>query len=463
MLRQVLRELRFHPSRFIATVIAIAISVAFMAGSSILVATENNGMQRLQSLSISTADVVVELGPDADHAAVRKVLTSAPGVVAAEPSLTMTTSLRHNRASALTGLIGVPSEALRWSHIVEGRWPQTAGELALSRAAANGLQVKVGDRVETSYDDIAFTVVGLTDEPNSLFLQTGYVAPAAFALTGMDPALGADTWIVRGFPGNEPDLLAKDLNAALSSVKDVEAKPADEVRAESMQALTGGFDVFRNLLWAFAAIAAVVGMITIANTFTILLAQRRRQIGLLRAVGASGAQVRRRFLLEAFALGVLGSALGLLTGAGLAAIGSSLTGSLFWGMMLPGGDLAIAFGAGVVITVVAAFVPVLRGTRVRPLEALQPEPASDEKRRAGIVRGVICGLLVVAGVAGGALGLGTENPLVFAIAGCAVVALGVLFGAPLFVPGLLRLAGAAVRGFGTTPRLAAQNALRNPR
>ena len=68
MLRQVVRELRFHPSRFIATVLAVAISVAFMAGSSILVATESNGMQRVQSLPISTADVVVSVGPDAGSA-----------------------------------------------------------------------------------------------------------------------------------------------------------------------------------------------------------------------------------------------------------------------------------------------------------------------------------------------------------------------------------------------------------
>ncbi|MFT4226587.1 FtsX-like permease family protein [Micropruina sp.] len=463
MLRQVLRELRFHPSRFVATVIAIAISVAFMAGSSILVATETNGFQRLQSLPISTADVVVTLGPDADRAAVAKALTGVAGAEAAEPSLSMTTTLRNGRATALTGLIVLPSEPLRWSRIMEGRWPQAAGELALSRDAANGLQARIGDRLETGYADVTFTVVGLTDEPKSLFLQTGYVAPATFAASGDDPAQNAETWIVKASPGTDPAALAQTVSAALGKVSDVEVQPAEQVRAESLKKLTGEFDAFRNLLWAFAAIAAVVGMITIANTFTILLAQRRRQIGLLRAVGASGAQIRRRYLLEALTLGVIGSALGLLAGAGLAAIGSSLTGSLFWGLALPAVDLSVAFGVGVAITVLAAVLPVLRGTRVRPLEALQPEPASDEKRRAGIVRGVICGLLVVGGVAAGVLGLSTGAALQIAIAGSALVAIGVLFGAPLFVPGLLRLVGLLVRGFGVTPRLAAQNAVRNPR
>ncbi|MFT3860135.1 FtsX-like permease family protein [Micropruina sp.] len=463
MLRQVLRELRFHPSRFVATVIAIAISVAFMAGSSILVATETNGFQRLQSLPTSTADVVVTLGPDADRGAVAKALTGIAGAEAAEPSLSLTTPLRNGRATALTNLIVLPSEPLRWSRIMEGRWPQAAGELALSRDAANGLQARIDDRLETGYADVTFTVVGLTDEPKSLFVQTGYVAAATFAASGDDPAQSAETWIVKASPGTDPAALTQSVHSALGTVADVTVQPAEQVRAESLKQLTGEFDAFRNLLWAFAAIAAVVGMITIANTFTILLAQRRRQIGLLRAVGASGAQIRRRYLLEALTLGVIGSALGLLAGAALAAIGSSLTGSLFWGLALPAVDLSVAFGVGVAITVLAAVLPVLRGTRVRPLEALQPEPASDEKRRAGIVRGVICGLLVVGGVVAGVLGLSTGAALQIAIAGSALVAIGVLFGAPLFVPGLLRLVGLLVRGFGVTPRLAAQNAVRNPR
>lgn len=141
-------------------------------------------------------------------------------------------------------------------------------------------------------------------------------------------------------------------------------------------------------------------MITIANTFTILLAQRRRQ--------GSGAAprgrrrplpVRNRFLAEAIALGVLGAGLGVLLGVGLAAAGAAITGSLYWGLALPVTDLAVAFVAGLLITVVAAWLPVLRGTRVRPLEALQPELSSDERRRAGWVRGAICGLLVAGGLA----------------------------------------------------------------
>ena len=138
-------------------------------------------------------------------------------------------------------------------------------------------------------------------------------------------------------------------------------------------------------------------MIIIANTFTILLAQRRRQIGLLRAVCASGAQVRRRFLAEAVLLGAIGSLLGLALGAAIAAIGAWFTGAAYFGLRLPWQDLVLEFAVGVVLTVLAAMLPSLRATRVAPLEALHPVATSEQARRTSIVRAVVCGLVLLLG------------------------------------------------------------------
>lgn len=460
MLRQALRELRYHPSRFVATLVAIAISVAFMAGSSVIVATEQNGLERQQTLPIAGADVIAEVSYDATSAAIGETLGKLPEVAAAEPSLVTGDGLKHGADFAYLNLIGLPSEPFRWSNLVDGRWPES-GEIVLTRGAAAALKVALGDTLESSLDGVSYTVVGLTGEPNSLFVQTGYLAREAFTRYDIDPTAGAGSWLVRGAPDVPLDQVVQAVKAALPSAAEVDT--ASAVRAKALADLTDGFEAFRNLLWAFAGIAAVVGMITIANTFTILLAQRRRQIGLLRAVGAAGSQVRNRFLAEAVALGLLGAGLGVALGIGLAAIGAAITGSLFWGLALPSADLALAFAAGLLITVVAAYVPVLRGTRVRPLEALQPEPSSDERRRAGWVRGAICGLLAVGGLAVAVGSLTLEDPLLLAIAGSALLALGVLFGAPLFVPWLLRGLGALVGPLGLTSRLAAQNAVRNPR
>ena len=463
MLRQVLRELRFHPSRFVATVVAIAISVAFMAGSSVLVATEQNGVERQQSLPIAAADVVVTAG-EASPEAVRDALAGTAGVAAFEPSLVRYHSIRQGSVTALVTLIGLPSSNLRWSHVEQGRWPQRSGEITLTRGAAATLGVDVGQTVTAGGGEASYLVVGLTGEPNSLFLQTGYLPPEEFRGFGIDPQLGDGTWLVKAADQVSAADLVLSVQSALAGLPGVAVESAAGLRAKAVKELAGEFDVFRNLLWSFAAVAGVVGMITIANTFTILLAQRRRQLGLLRAVGASAGQVRRRYFTEALALGALGSTAGVGLGIGLSAVGSLLTGSLYWGMQLPPADLAIAWTAGVVLTVLAAYLPVLRGTRVRPLEALQPEPGSDERRRAGRVRAVTCGLLVAAGgvVAAIALQAG-ELSLVLAVLAGALITLGVLFGAVLFVPPLLRGVAAVVGRFGVTARLAGQNSVRNPR
>ena len=463
MLRQVLRELRFHPSRFVATIIAIAISVAFMGGSSVLVATEQNGVERQQSLPIAGADIVVTAAETSPES-VREVLATTAGIAAFEPSLVRFYSLRQGVTTSLMTLIGLPSEPLRWSQVEQGRWPERAGEIVLTRGAAASLQVVLGGTVSSGLGaEGTYTVVGLTGEPNSLFLQTGYVAPEQFSGWGVDPKAGDGTWLVRVDEG----FAVTDLVGALQARFDgqgVSVESAAGLRAKAVKELAGEFDVFRNLLWAFAAVAGVVGMITIANTFTILLAQRRRQIGLLRAVGASSRQVRRRYFAEALALGAVGSAAGIGLGIGISAVGAAITGSLYWGMQLPAGDLAIAFLAGVVLTVLAAYLPVLRGTRVRPLEALQPEPAADERRRAGRLRAVVCGLLVAAGGVVAFVALGSaDQALALAVIAGALITLGVLFGAVLFVPPLLRGVGALVGRLGVTPRLAGQNAVRNPR
>jgi len=462
MLRQVLREIRFHPSRFAATLVAIAISVAFMAGSSVLVATEQNGVERQQSLPIAGADIVVNAA-GIDPGTIRGVLGATPGVAGYEPSLVRQLSLRQGAVTSLMNLIGVPSVQFRWAEVQQGRWPEAAGELALTRGAADSLDVGIGQTVSSGVGDRSYTVVGLTAEPSALFLQTGYVAAAEFAHFGVDPTAGDGSWLVRATGAGSTEQLVGTLRAAFAAQSGVTVASAAELRSEAVRQLAGEFEVFRNLLWAFAAIAAVVGMITIANTFTILLAQRRRQIGLLRAVGAGGGQVRRRFFAEALALGVFGSGVGVALGIGIAAVGAAVTGSLYWGVQLPAVDLVVAFLAGLAITVLAACLPVLRGTRVRPLEALQPEPPSEERRRAGVVRGVVCGLLVAAGLAVAFAGLSTPIAFGLAVAGSALIALGVLFGSVLFVPVLLRAAGRAAGRLGVTARLAAQNSVRNPR
>ncbi|MDU3271854.1 MAG: FtsX-like permease family protein, partial [Cutibacterium sp.] len=226
----------------------------------------------------------------------------------------------------------------------------------------------------------------------------------------------------------------------------------------------GSFDVTKYGLMIFGAIALLVGVIIISTTFGILLAQRRRQIGLMRAVGASGGYVRRMVLGEAIVLGVLGSLFGIVLGIVLSLIGAARTGALWFGLSWPVGELVGEFLIGVLITVLAAFLPAIRATRVAPLEALRPVPTVEERRKASIARIIVCSLLFLIGVGLSVLTFRVDNlaSIPVAIGSAILLSIAVLAAAPLYVPSLIKLFGLVIRPFGPTARLSTSNAVRNP-
>lgn len=465
MFRQALSEVRHHPGRFISTLIAIAIAVAFLSGSAILVATEGQAQGKATNVAIASADIVVTVSADSEVKGIATVLAAQPGIAAYAPVLRTSTILTGGVASQMLNLVSVPPEPLRWATITVGHWPVGPTEIALSGAAAQALGAQLNQPLRVAGGHQEVTVVGLTNEPSGFFVKTGYASDALLTSAGAEADL-ATQWAIKVAPGTDIAAVTAALNPKLAALNPkVVAKPGQVVRDEAVAKLAGDFDVFANVLWAFGAVAVVVGMITIANTFSITLAQRRRQIGLLRAVGASGAQVRTRFFAEAGVLGVVGSLLGLAMGAGLAVGLTAWSSALFWGLALPWWQLALALTIGVLATVIAAVVPVIRGTKVMPLEALQPALGADERRAWSVARVLVCGLLLVAGGALAAVSLtfGGDNALLIAIGAGALIASAVLFGGPLFVPGLLRASGTLVRRFGPVARLAANNAERNPR
>lgn len=475
------RELRHHPGRIVATLVAIAISVGFMAAVSIFVDTQSSALGKMMSLATSEADVVVEIQQTKQSVTpeqLGKAVSGASGVTASEPALSGYSSLSTDKGSTFVNLYGVPGEQFRWAKLTKGTWPMTQQEVALSEQLAEKLGItEVGQSVEAG--PVTMLVSGITDDPPSIFFQTAYASPKGLEALG---GSGMSTYLVKTA---DPQATVDSLRARLSPLvekPDEAAYPegptnlsvgtGEQTQQRATNDITGGFDVMKYLLLVFSGIAALVGLIIISNTFTILLAQRRRQIGLLRAVGASGAQVRRRFLAEAILLGALGSALGLALGAAIAAVGSWFTGASYFGLSLPWRDLVLEFGLGVLLTVLAAMLPSLRATRVAPLEALQPVATSEQARRTSIVRAVICGAMLLLGAflayssLGAPVGDGASvasGPVARAVAGAGLISLAVLFGAPLFIPAVLRAMGALFGLGGATPRLAASNAARNPR
>lgn len=457
MLKDAAREIRLHPGRFVATLIAIAISVAYMAGSSIFIETQRVAMGNLLARPLAQADAIVSSGDPAAG----PLLKSQPDVAAVAPIITASMVLsKGDRTAVVEGYV-VPPEEFRWARTIDGRWPTARTEVALSRAGAKSLGATVGDELkppEWVGGDV-LRLVGITDDPDGLFTTTGYLA----STPGADSASG---WVVKAKPGVSPQALVDAIGPTVRSKlgPDTKVSTAEAEREARLLDLTGQFDILKYMFQVFAVIALLVGMIIIANTFTILLAQRRRQIGLLRAVGASGSQVRRKFLAEAVLIGLLGSALGVVLGMGLAAAGASYTNALHWGLALPWRDLVVALLVGTLATVIAAIAPSLRATRVAPLEALQTVPTAEQARRATTARIVVCSVFGVAGIALTVLSQVATNQwnLAYGIGAGVCLTVAVLGLARLYVPAMLRGLGKIFGFTGPLTRLAAENSARNP-
>ncbi|AXE37299.1 ABC transporter permease [Acidipropionibacterium virtanenii] len=465
-MRRALAEVRYHPTRYVATLVAIAISIGFMVGVSVFIRSQSSALGQQESLVTSRADVVVDTGSgEADPDEVTSAVKGVKGVAAAEPAYQTTQALQNGDEAVQANVYGLPGPQFRWAGLSKGSWPTSSSQIALSTDAASRLGADVGDQV--TIGDRKLSVTGLSDDPGSLFAQTAYMARDAVSADSP-----ASTWLVKIDSGADPSAVSTAIRNALKGMDGMpkagttsgtlQVAPAAQYQREAVTSLTGDFDVFKYMLLAFAGIALMVGMIIIFTTFLILLAQRRRQIGLLRAVGASGGQVRGQFFVESLIIGAVGSLLGIGLGVLIALVGCAYTGALTFGLVMPWREVAIEFGIGVLATVLAAFVPSLRATRVAPLEALRPA-ATVERRRTSIVLVVISCVLLVIGalLAWQSLRAGSWN-IAWAMGCAAVLGIAVLISTPVYVPWVIKGLGLLLRPFGPTARLSTSNAVRNP-
>ncbi len=221
----------------------------------------------------------------------------------------------------------------------------------------------------------------------------------------------------------------------------------------------------------FAGVALLVGVFLIVNTFSMLIAQRTRELGLLRALGADRRQVRRSVLTEALLLGLVGSTLGLLAGAGLA-LGLIRLMSAF-GMNLKATEMVIGWGTpvaayvvGLGVTFVAAYLPARRAAAVSPMAALADAEVAGVGRplKARAVAGAVVGAAGAAALAGCAAATKTAQAASLLGLGVVLTLIATVVGGPLLVRPVIRVLGAAFPAlFGPVGRMSQRNALRNPR
>ncbi|HEX6360158.1 ABC transporter permease [Actinophytocola sp.] len=463
MLKAMLRDLRAHPGRIAMTLVAIMLGVAFVVATWVLsdstVASVSAGDTR------SDVDVVVR-GQDrgtvlGDDELAR--LAELPGVTRATGVLVARAALVGADAKIIHGSpdrAGTGWDGTDRFVLTAGRAPTGPGEIALSHDAATAADLREGAQAR----------VILADGGEARVRVTGLFDYRTLGVESA-PSVAFDPTTANGMPGAEFDRIeltgTVDVATVRAAMAGLEVRTGAALAAEARDEATDTAQSTRESLLAFAAVALLVGMFVIANTFTMLVTQRVRQFALLRAVGATRRQVRRAVLLEAGALGVVGGTLGVALGIGFGALGMWAFTPGIETVTVAVSPLAVVIGyaVGIGVTAVAAYGSARRAAAVPPVAALRADVTPP--RRTTIVRTTAGGLLLAGGVLTVVLVAGpnlstTERVVCL---GAAVAGwLGVLLLAPVFAHAVLHPVGRLLsRRGGPVTRLATRNAVRDPR
>lgn len=352
-----------------------------------------------------------------------------------------------------------------------GREPRADDEIVINQALADAAKVKVGDRVGvlTLEPKKEFTIVGVFGYSGGRDSMGGvnevvFTTPVAQKLMlGKSDAFTNVT--VKAADGVSAERLRDDVSAALGT--GYEVKTGKQAAADQAASLKEALSFFNKVLLGFAAVALLVGTFLILNTFSIIVAQRTRELALMRAIGASGRQVIGSVVLEAIVVGLIASVLGLAAGIGVGALLAYLFGKLAGGLSLAGlgvppAAVIGAFGVGLVITVVAALLPALRASRIPPIAAMQDvatpdRPLTKVTVAGGIVTG-IGGVLLFLGLNGHA----GDNTLATILGGVLFAFIGVALLTPLISRPVVSLLG-AIFAWSVPGKLGRLNSGRNPR
>ncbi|KAA0942384.1 ABC transporter permease [Streptomyces apricus] len=491
MLKATLRSFLAHKGRLLLSALAVVLSVAFVAGSLIFSDTVSRTFDRL--FASTSADVTLspkkdDLEDQIPSGAVETVPTSLvrriagiDGVALARPDISVENVTVVDRDNESVGpTTGAPTIAGDWFvterspvRLTSGHAPRGPGEALIDADTADKKHVDIGDPLTVVAQPGSFRVevVGI-----ATFRTTN---PGA-ALVFLDPAVAAEKLL--GRPGvatsiqmdaarGVSDEQLKERIAAEVGPGRYELETAGE-QAETASSELGGFlDVIKYVMLGFAGIAVLVGVFLIVNTFSMLIAQRTRELGLLRALGADRRQVRRSVLTEATLLGLVGSTLGLAAGTGLAIGLIELMG--VFGMNLKTTEMVIGWGTpvasyvvGVGVTFVAAYLPARRAATVSPMAALSDAEIAGVGRplRTRAVVGSVVGALGAAALVGCATATRTSSAASLLALGVVLTLLATVIAGPLLVRPVIRVLGGFFPAvFGSVGRMSQRNALRNPR
>jgi putative ABC transport system permease protein len=489
MLRATLKSLLARKLRLVLSGLAVVLGVMFVAGAFVVTDTLSRSFDTVFADAFSQTDVSVSAKPKVAlsemegeqvqppfPAAVAEQVAAVGGVAAATGLASADGARVIGADGKVLTSMGPPRLGGNWTgedglvQLRQGRGPRADDEIVVNAYVAKQAGLRVGDRVGvlTRQPKREFTLVGVFGYSGDRDTVGGvqevmFTEPVAQRLmlgrTGVYSSVS-----VRAADGVGPDQLRDRIAAALGP--QYEVKTGEQLADENAAGLQEGLGFFNNILLGFAGVALFVGVFLILNTFSIIVAQRTRELALMRAMGASRRQVITSVLVEAVVIGLLAAGLGLAAGvgvgAGLAYLFSSFVGGLALApLAVPLAAVIASLLVGVLVTVVAAVLPALRASRIPPVAAMQEVATPDRP----LTRITVAGALI--GAAGAAtLGVGlyanVGSPLVLILTGVLVSFVGIALLTPLVSRPVVSVLG-RLFSWSLPGRLGRLNSGRNPR
>ncbi|WFB07701.1 ABC transporter permease [Streptomyces sp. LX-29] len=491
VLKTSLRNFLAHKGRMALSAIAVLLSVAFVCGTLVFTDTTNATFDKLFAATSPDVTVSPKNAPSGDEVQRTRVPVTLPAAKVAELQRVKGVKSAHGEATSTSATVvdkndekigpssGAPTIVANWDEkeqraveLTSGHAPRGPTEVLLDSDTADKKKLKIGDelRIIAVPGDFKAKIVGIvtftvTNPGSTLVLLDDKTAQER--VLGVKDAYTSIS--LTAAPGVSNEQLKKNVVAEFGTGLKVQTKAetADENREDVGEFL----DIMKYAMLGFAGIAVLVGIFLIVNTFSMLVAQRTREIGLMRAIGSSRKQINRSVLVEALLLGVVGSVLGVLGGVGLAVGLMKLMAGA--GLELDTDELTVkattpivGLTIGIVVTVFAAYIPARRAGKISPMAALR-EAGMPVDAKAGRIRGAIGLLVTAAGAAALAMAAGADKAAdgsMFLGLGILLTLVGFIVIGPLLAGVVVRAVSVVVlRAFGPVGRMAERNALRNPR
>ncbi|GAA4078319.1 ABC transporter permease [Streptomyces shaanxiensis] len=495
VLKTSMRNFFAHKGRMALSAVAVLLSVAFVCGTLVFTDTMNTTFDKLfavtsSDVTVSSKDAEAEDDgagtgkPASVPASTVEQVAAVDGVEKAEGAVaSMSVTVVNSENKNMGSSTGAPTFAGNWTQndlksmeITSGHAPRGPTEVMVDADTADKHDLKLGDELRTiaATGDIRARIVGIASwkvtNPGAavVYFDTETAQRALLGATGRFTQVS-----VTAADGVSDAQLKKNVAEALNGTSNgaYKIQTAKETADENRKDVGEFMNVMKYAMLGFAGIAFLVGIFLIINTFSMLVAQRTREIGLMRAIGSSRRQVNRSVLVEALLLGFVGSILGVGAGVGIA-IGLMKLMSMA-GMNLSTDDLTVKVTTpvvglvlGVVVTVLAAYLPARRAGKVSPMAALR-DAGTPADGKAGWIRGLIGLTLTGAGAfalyAAATADKARDGSLMLG-GGVVLTLIGFVVIGPLLAGGVVRVISAVLlRAFGPVGRMAERNALRNPR